>query len=172
MNMTTLSLRLSLTIAILFCTVLTGPLALADEGGLDMFVGRWDLRVQILQPERKALNYSETYEWVLDRKFVRGHTGRKPDGTEDIVFGTYDAKIDGYPFWIFSSSGSYTYLPPGSFDARRRTMDWKSPGEWDISYQSRCLFPDASTRRCTLIIKNWKGKVLLEQEWIAVRRDD
>jgi hypothetical protein len=172
MNMTTLSLRLSLAIAILSAAVQAGPLALADEGGLDMFVGRWDLRVQVLQPERKALNYSETYEWVLDRKFVRGHTGRKPDGTEDIIFGTYEAKIDGYPFWIFSSSGSYNYIAPGSFDARNRTMDWKSPGDWDISYQSRCLFPDASTRRCTLIIKNWKGNVLLEQEWVAVRRDD
>lgn len=172
MYMTTPNLPVSLTVAVFAAVALAGTHALADEGGLDMFVGRWDLRVQILQPERKVLNYSETYEWVLDRKFVRGHTGRKPDGTEDIVFGTYDAKVDGYPFWIFSSTGSYTYLPPGSFDARRRAMDWKSPAEWDISYRSRCLFPDARTRRCTLIMKNWKGKVLLEQEWTAVRRDD
>jgi hypothetical protein len=143
----------------------------ADEGGLEMFVGHWDVRVQILQPERQVLNYRETYERVLGGKFVRGHTEGKPDGTEDIVFGTYDAKVDGYPFWVFSSSGSYTYLPPGRYDARRRTMDWTNPSEWDVVYRSRCVYADGRTRRCELTIKDWKGKVLLEQEWTATRRN-
>ncbi|MDO9599093.1 MAG: hypothetical protein Q7J47_15360 [Azoarcus sp.] len=146
--------------------------ALADEGGLELLAGHWDIRVQILQPERTVVNYKERYEPVLDGKFIRGHTGLKPDGSEDIVFGTYDAKVDGYPFWIFSSSGSHISLPPGTFDARRRTMEWKTPAGWDINYRSRCHFPDARLRRCTLIIKDWKGKVLLEQESTAVRRND
>lgn len=149
-----------------------GPGTLADQGGLELFAGHWDVRVQILQPERKVVNYTERYEPVLDGKFIRGQTGRKPDGSEDIVFGTYDAKVDGYPFWIFSSSGSYTYLPPGSFDARRRTMEWTNPAGWDVVYRSQCDFPDARLRRCTLLIKDWRGKVLLEQEWTAIRRND
>jgi hypothetical protein len=34
------------------------------------------------------------------------------------------------------------------------------------------MFPDDNTRRCTLVLKNWIGKVLLEQETSAARRND
>jgi hypothetical protein len=150
----------------------TGPLVRADQGGLDGFVGRWDVRVATLQPEKSEVTYTEVYAWVLDRQFLRGQTGRKTDGTEDVIYATYDAQAKGYPFWIFSSSGSYVYLAPATWNARTRIMEWKNPAGWDISYRGRCSFSDENTRHCTMIQKDWKGKVLLEQEWSAVRRDD
>jgi hypothetical protein len=47
-----------------------------------------------------------------------------------------------------------------TWDARNRTMDWKSPPLVDVSHQPRCTFTDDNNRRCTLALKNWLGKVL------------
>lgn len=162
-----------LTIAVLSAACFsTAPVVHADQGGLDVFVGRWDVRVATLQPEKSEVTYTEVYEWVLGDKFLRGQTGRKTDGTEDVIYGTYDSQAEGYPFWIFSSTGTYVYLAPATSDARKRIMEWKNPTGWDISYRGRCSFPDDKTRHCTMIQKDWKGKVLLEQKWSAVRRND
>jgi hypothetical protein len=143
---------------------------LAEEGGLERFAGRWEVRVNTLQPERKSVIYPEVYEWVLGRRFLRGYSERPEEGTEEVIYATYDARIRGYPFWIFSSTGTYTYLPPASWNPATRTMAWDSPREWDIVYKGRCVFPDDDTRHCELIVKDWKGKVLLEQESSAVRQ--
>jgi hypothetical protein len=162
-----------LIFAVLFNTLFfTASVAYAEQDGLDRFVGRWDVSVHTLQPEESRVTYTEVYEWVLDRQFLRGQTGRKSDGTEDVIYATYDEQAGGYPFWIFSSSGTHVYLPPAIWDARTRILEWKNPGEWDISYRGRCSFPDEDTRQCNMIMKDWKGKVLLDQEWTAVRRDD
>jgi hypothetical protein len=151
---------------------LAGPAARAQESALAKFVGRWDVRLKTLQPQKPDLTYIETYEWVLNGQFVRARTERKSDGTEDMIIAGYDPQTKGYPFWIFSSTGTYMYLAPATWDARNQIMEWKNPPQLDISYQGRCIFPDENTRRCTLIMKDWMGKVLLEQESSAVRRND
>lgn len=152
--------------------LLGGHAVHADVDVLGLFVGHWDIKAQTLQPEPASASYSERYEWVLDSKFVRGETGRKADGSKDIIYGTFDPQADGYPFWIFSSSGSYLYLPPATWDAGRQTMEWKNPKGLDINYHSRCHFPDRNNRHCNLIMKDWKGAVMLELQWHAIRRDD
>ncbi len=151
---------------------LAGPVARADDGALEKFLGRWDVRVKTLQPPKPDLTYIETYAWVLGRQFLRATTENKSDGTEDIIIAGYDPQTKGYPFWVFSSTGAYVYLAPGTWDSRNRVIEWKNPPQWDISYRGRCIFPDEKSRRCTLIMKDWKGKVLLEQESSAVRRID
>ena len=161
-----------IAVALIGTLGLPGLAARADEGGLEKFVGRWDVRVKTLEPRKPELIYIETYEWVLRRRFIRGRTEQKSDGTEDLMVAGYDPKTKGYPFWIFSSTGTYLYLPPATWDARNRIMEWKSPPQWDVLYHGRCVFPDENTRSCTLILKDWKGKVLLEQEASAVRRRD
>jgi hypothetical protein len=108
---------------------------------LDKYVGRWDVRVKTLQPQKPDLTYIETYEWVLDRKFVRGRTEGKTDGTEDMIVVGYDSKTNGYPFWIFSSSSTFLFLAPGSWDARNRILEWKSPPLLDVSYQGALHLP-------------------------------
>ena len=90
----------------------------ADESVLDRFVGSWKVRVKTLQPAKPDITYTEKYEWVLDHQFLRGRTGRKSDGTEDVIYATYDPQAKGYPFWIFSSSGTYVYLPPATWNGR------------------------------------------------------
>jgi Protein of unknown function (DUF1579) len=157
-------------LAIGFCLV--GLPARAQQDVLEKFVGRWDVRVKTLQPQKPDVTYIETYEWVLGRQFIRARTEQKSDGTEDIIIGGYDAQTKTYPFWVFSSTGTTMFLPSGTWDARGRIMEWKNPPQSDVSYRGRCVLPDESTRRCTLAIKDWVGRVLLEQESSAVRRND
>jgi Protein of unknown function (DUF1579) len=159
-------------VAALLVIGLAGGSARAQDNVLDKFVGRWDVRVKTLQPQKPDLTYIEIYEWMLDRRFVRARTEGKTDGTEDMIVVGYDPKTNGYPFWIFSSSGTFLFLAPGTWDARNRIMEWKSPPLLDVSYQARCTFTDDSNRRCALVLKNWLGKVLLEQDSSAIRRND
>ncbi len=144
----------------------------AQQEVLDLFLGRWRVDVTLLQPQSAKLSYTERYRRVLDGNYIQGETDRKPDGSRDIVFGTYDSQADGFPFWIFSSTGSYSYLAPGTWDARQRQMHWKNPTGFDISYESVCEFPGRDSRRCYLIIKDWKGKVMNEMSWTATRISD
>lgn len=171
MHHDTSRLRLLVDFATLTVCV-SAQMVLADAKVLERYIGNWDIRSNTLQPQASTASYQETYEWVLGRKFIRGETGRKQDGSFDIVFGTYDANADGYPFWIFSSSGSYLYLPPAEWNEREQAMDWKNPSGLDINYRSRCRFPSNDRRECYMLVKDWKGKVILEMEWTAERRSD
>jgi hypothetical protein len=83
--------------ALLVVGLLSGVSAHAQDNVLEKFVGRWDVRVKTLQPQKPDLTYIETYEWMLDRKFVRARTEGKTDGTEDMVVVGYDQKVNGYP---------------------------------------------------------------------------
>ena len=146
--------------------------ARADRGGLDVFIGRWDIYIKTLASKTMEMQYIESYEWALERKIVRGKTQRKPDGSYDLIFATYDEQLDSYPFCIFSSSGAYLTLAPATWDADERVMRWKNPRGFDITFRSECSFSDPDTRRCRLISKDWKGEVLNEAHWIATRRTD
>ncbi len=137
---------------------------------LDVFLGSWDVTVNIRQPTPAVVTYTETYEWALGGHFLRGDSGTKSDGTRDLVIATYDAATDGYPFWIFSSSGAWYYLEAGAWDEGSRSLTWKNPPQMNLWYLTRCVFPDDRTRHCSALVKDWKGTVLLEQETSAVRR--
>jgi uncharacterized protein DUF1579 len=137
---------------------------------LDRFRGTWDVTVKTRQPKASVVTYTETFGWILEHRFLRGDSGRKSDGTQDVMMTTYDQPTGGYPFWIFSSSGAYIYLAPGTWDETSRTFLWKNPPGAPVEYVSRCVFPDNKVRRCTSTVKDWKGKVLLEQEVSAARR--
>lgn len=137
---------------------------------LDVFLGSWDVTVNIRQPAPAVVTYTETYEWALGGHFLRGDSGPKSDGTRDLVIATYVPGVDGYPFWIFSSSGAWFYLEPGQWDARTRTLEWRHAANSPVSYIVRCRFPDTHTRHCVSLVKDWKGKLLLDQEASARRR--
>jgi hypothetical protein len=137
---------------------------------LDVFRGSWDVTVRTRLPRPTVVTYTETYTWALDQRFLHGDSGRKSDGTQDLVMATYDQPSGGYPFWIFSTSGAWIYLAPGVWDEAQRTMVWKNPPNVAVTYLTRCVFPDTKSRRCSTLVKDWKGSVLLDQEASAVRR--
>ncbi len=143
----------------------------AEENALDLLVGSWDVEVTNLKPKQSKLTYTETYQWTLNRQFLHGKIN-KSDGNKDVVYATYDAQVKGYHFWVFSTTGSFVYLPPASWDSRTRTMEWKNLPNSDIIYLTREVFPDEKTRHWSLVVKDWKGSVLQQQEGRAVRRGD
>ena len=153
-------------------SLLSGSLVYADKGGLENFIGRWEVQMNKMAPEVLEDTYIETYAWTLDGKFLKGVTEGKYDGTHDVIYGTYEEKSDGYPFWSFSSSGTYWYLASGTYDRKTKTMEWQNPSGFDVNYKTGCVFVDTNTRHCALTMKDWKGSIINQLEWKATRLPD
>ncbi len=137
---------------------------------LERLQGSWDVTITTRAPKPLRGTYVETYEWVLDQRFLRGETSRKADGTQDIFMTTYDPATKFYRFWIFNSLGTTIEFPLGTWDEKTQSMEWKSPAQWDLSFFARWTFPDKNTRRWTALLKDWKGNVLLDVDGTATRR--
>jgi hypothetical protein len=137
---------------------------------LELFTGAWEVRTRTSVPKPADVRSTESWSWVLDQRFVRGDTGVKSDGSQEIVFMTYDPASRGFPFWIYSSSGLWIYLEPGKWNESTRTLEWKSGLVSKVIYASRCSFPDARSRHCVTTAKDLFGRVVLAQESVALRR--
>jgi hypothetical protein len=137
---------------------------------LDRLRGTWDVTVRSHTPQPGIVTYTETYEWVLDRQFLRGETTVKSDGTQDMSMTTYDAATGGYRFWYFNSKGTNFDLPSGTWDAKAQAMEWKNGPTLPFSFTARWTFANDNTRRFTVRIKDMRGKVLWDLEGTAVRR--
>ena len=137
---------------------------------LDIFVGTWDVTLRTRQPEASVVRYSETYGWALGGHFLQGRSDDRPDGVDMFVIATHDPATDGFPFWIYMSSGAWFYLDPGQWDERERTLTWRSGPGAQLSYLNRCVFPQPDRRQCHTLVKDWRGSVVLDNELSAVRR--
>ena len=137
---------------------------------LERFRGTWDVTVRIRVPKPAVITSTETWDWTLDRRFLRGDTGIRSDGSQEHVIAGYDSTTGGFPYWIFSSAGTVIFLAPGTWNAATQTLEWKNPAGENIQYLVRCVLADRDKRQCTALAKDWKGKVLLDQEAVAVRR--
>jgi len=146
------------------------PANAAQLAVLDRLQGTWDVGAVSRKPEERTITYSETYKWVLDNHFMLGETSRKSDGTQDVSMITYDAAVEGYRVWIFNSQGTFIALPPGTWNADTRSMEWKTGMFADIGFSVGWTFPEADTRRWTAKVKSWTGQVLLDVEGTARRR--
>lgn len=170
--MTSLRNRRGVLLTLFLILNLSLPFARAADNPLDLFLGQWDVRVETTRPEPAVVTYKEQYEWILDGMFLRGETYDKSDGVEDLIVGAYDNNGKGHTFWIFSSTGDFLYLPPGDWNQRKRRFTWKNPQNSDISYRTVVEFPDNRTRRWTVTVRDWAGKILVEQNGFAERRND
>jgi hypothetical protein len=138
---------------------------------LERFVGTWDVSVRVKRPAQAVVTYTETVVWADGKRWLRGDTGPKSDGTRDWSMTGFDEASGGYPLWIFSSTGAWYYLAPGKWDEGARSIDWRNPPLLPVSHRTHCVFVDARTRQCSSVVKDWKGSVLLEQDYKAVRRE-
>jgi uncharacterized protein DUF1579 len=137
---------------------------------LERLQGNWDVTTTTRAPKALTATYVETYEWVLDQRFLRGETSRKVDGSQDIFMTTFDPATKFYRFWIFNSLGVSIEFPRGTWDEKTQSMEWRSPPQSDLSFFARWTFPDKNTRRWTGLLKDWKGTVLLDMDGTATRR--
>src|SRR4051812_48768476 len=104
----------------------TPPPSPADLKVLDRLLGTWDVVATMRSPKPGTMRYTETYSWVLDHRFLRGETLRKPYKTSDIYMATYDPRTKHYHFWISTSQGTFIEFPFGTWDQRAQSMEWKS----------------------------------------------
>ena len=118
------------------------------------------------------VRYSETAVLSPGGKLLRSATSVEPDGTQDWSMMLFDpAKGGGYPLWIFSSTGAVYPLAPGKWNDQEKSMTWEAPPGSPVSHVTHCSFSDERTKSCQTLVKNWKGSVMLEQSYTAIRRD-
>ena len=158
-----------------------GPVAMAQDRSatpaetdtalkvLDRWRGRWNVTTTTTSPTPSTVKSVTTNSWTLGKRFLQGDSGAKSDGTHDLSMMTFDAVARTYPLWIFTSTGVVFYLADGRWDEASRTMQWESAFNLAASYNYRCQFPDDNTYRCRSIVKDWKGKALLELETVGTR---
>jgi hypothetical protein len=162
----------------LLCAVLAGgaaaqpkagaPLTSAQRAVLDRFVGTWDVTATTKVPRLAPVTSTFTWAWVLERRYLRGESSTKSDGSQEMQVLGHDA--GGYPLWVFSSSGLAFQLTRGEWDEATRTMSWKNAATDPVLYTTRCTFESATTLRCTGQVKNLAGKVVIDSESVALRR--
>ncbi len=59
----------------------TGPPPGPESRIVDIWRGAWDVSATRRQPQPAGVvTYSETFEWILDGRYLRSETSRKSDG--------------------------------------------------------------------------------------------
>ena len=149
---------------------LAAPDASRGQAVLERFVGDWEVQVTATKPVKLFSRYFESAVLAPGDKLLRTSTNVKPDGTQDWSMMLYDAPSGGYPLWIFTSAGAFYYLAPGRWNADTRSIVWEAPPGSPVSHKTTCTFSDERTRNCQTLVKNWKGGVLLEQSYTAIRQ--
>jgi hypothetical protein len=161
----TLVLGLAFGLAGIACAAPSNAARLAV---LDRFAGAWDVTVTTRVPKPTVVKSTFVWSWMLDRHFLRGESGPKSDGSQELqVFGL---EPGGYSLWIFYSSGVAVALPRGEWNEATATMSWKNAPTDPILYTSRCTFEGAATMRCNTQVKNLSGKLMIDVESVAVRK--
>jgi len=150
---------------------LAAPDASRGDAVLERFAGDWEVQVTATKPVKVFSRYFESAVLAPGGKLLRTSTSVKPDGTQDWSMMMYDAPSGGYPLWTFTSAGALHYLAPGRWNAETRSIVWKAPPGAPVSHKTTCTFSDERTRNCQTLVKNWKGGVLLDQSYTAIRRE-
>ena len=144
------------------------PLTAAQRAVLDRFVGTWDVTATTRVPRMAPMKSTFTWAWVLERRYLRGESSIKSDGSQEMQVLGHD--VSGYPLWVFSSSGLAFQLSRGEWNEATRTMEWKNAPSDPLLYTTRCTFENATTMRCSGQVKNLGGKVVIDSESVALRR--
>jgi hypothetical protein len=133
--------------------------------------GSWDVRATRRQPQPvQEVSYVETFDWILDRRFLRSETSRKSDGGVSMTMFWFDILTKTYRLELFDATGLAVELPPPTWNEGTQTMEWKSGLFTPISYTGYATFRDRDTMRWKSLLKDWKGTVILDLEGTSIRR--
>ena len=133
--------------------------------------GTWDVKATRRQPQpAQEVTYVESFDWVLDGRYLRSETSRKSDGGKSMSMFWYDTLTKTYRFVIFDASGLAVELPPPIWSESTQTMEWKTGLFAPISYTGYAIFTDPDTIRWKALWKDWKGTVILHLEGTSTRR--
>ena len=138
---------------------------------LDKWRGTWEVKAVRRAPAPvQEIHYVETFDWVLDDRFLRSQTSRKSDGGMSSSMFWFDIVTKTYRLVIYDAAGFSVELPPPTWNEASQTMEWKSGSLAPTSYAATATFPDANTIRWKSLWKDWKGTPILELEGVSSRR--
>ena len=78
-----------------------------------------------------AVTYVETFEWILDGRFLRSESSRKSDGN-----------TKSYRFVIFDATAIAVELPPPTWNESTQTMEWKGGLFTPVRYTGHATFTE------------------------------
>lgn len=142
---------------------------------VDKWRGAWDVKATRRHPQPVApVTYTETFEWVLDGRFLRSETSQKMEGGKpggkSMSMVWHDVITKSYRYVIFDAAGFAVELPPPTWHEPTQTMEWTGGLFSPISYTGYATFSDRDTIRWKSLLKDWKGTVVLDIEGTSVRR--
>jgi len=147
--------------------VLPGP----ELKVINKWHGTWDVKATRRQPQpAQEVTFVETYEWILDGRYLRSETSRKSDGGKSMSMFWFDALTKTYRLVIFDASGLAVELPPPTWSENTQTMEWKGGLFTPISFSGYATFIDRDTVRFKSLLKDWKGTVVVDLEGMSIRR--
>jgi len=143
----------------------------AESMVVDKWRGTWEVKATRRQPQPEmAVNYVETYDWVLDGRYLRSETSRKSDGGKSMSMVWFDANTKNYRFVIFDANGLAVELPPPTWSENTQTMEWRGGMFSPVAYTGYATFTNPDTIRWKSLLKDWKGTVIVDLEGVSVRR--
>jgi hypothetical protein len=132
---------------------------------LSQWVGTWKTEVVSKPaewtPKEVKTTGTITCKRVLGGKFVEESGSSLAPGTEHRVIWGYEPRRKVYRNWFFDSQGN-TLEATGTWDAKAKTMTWKSDPGPGLSGTATHRFLDADTYEWTYTIKDAGGKVYLD----------
>jgi hypothetical protein len=138
---------------------------------IDKWRGTWEVKATRRQPQPiQEVTYSETFEWILDGRYLRSETSRKSDGGRSMSMFWYDIFTKTYRFVVYDAAGWAVILPPPVWHEKSQTMEWKSGKLDPASYNGYATFTDQDTIRWKSQWKDWKGTVIFDLEGISIRQ--
>lgn len=136
---------------------------------IEKWRGTWDVKATRRQPQPvQEVSYVETFDWVLDGRYLRSETSRKSDGGKSMSMFWFDPFTKTYRLVIFDLFFAVE-LPPPAWSETTQTMEWKSGLFAPVSLTGYVTFKDRDTIRWKWLWKDWKGTVILDLEGTSNR---
>ena len=138
---------------------------------IEKWRGTWDVKATRHQPQpAREVTYVETFDWVVDGRYLRSETSRKSDGGKSMSMFWFDVLTKTYRLAFFDASGLAVELPPPTWSDSTQTMEWRGGRSTPTSYTGYATFTDRDTIRWKSLWKDWKGTVILDLEGTSTRR--
>lgn len=138
---------------------------------IEKWQGTWEVKAFRRRPEpAEEVTYRETFDWILDGRYLRSETSQKSDGGKSMSMFWFDLITKTYRFVIYDASGFAVELPPPVWKESTQTMEWKSGLFSPLSYTGYATFTDPNTIRWKSLWKDWKGTVIMDLEGTSIRR--
>jgi uncharacterized protein (TIGR03067 family) len=136
---------------------------------LYVHIGQWNvhctMRPCVLHPDGLTEERTETGDWILGGRFLRGRSYHADGNLAALYLMTWWPQDKSHRVWHFESDGSIG-LWRMHWHAQERTADWQAletPPDW-IDTLGSVRFEDDDTSLMTIRIEGQQGRVMMDYE--------